>query len=152
MTRAVNNSVEHKLNERTGKFCPSYVERRRVSDICNAIYGTRERNFQIEAKLEEDKQQFCCSKYLKVENCSSRMHKMCAIPQLISTPLNAIPTVEHHSRRSHTQCEHSYWQGQWVGCFSFFKIKNSLKIAVGILQLVSQVAHTASCARWESGY
>ena len=68
----------------------------------------REMNFQIEAKLKEDKQQFCCSKYLKVENCSSRMHKMCAIPQLISTPLNAIPTVEHHSRRSHTQCERSY--------------------------------------------
>ena len=68
----------------------------------------REMNFQIEAKLKEDKQQFCCSKYLKVENCSSRMHKMCVIPQLISTPLNAIPTVEHHRRRSHTQCEHSY--------------------------------------------
>ena len=33
---------------------------------------------------------------------------MCAIPQLVSTPLNNIPTVEQF-RRSHPQCEHSYW-------------------------------------------
>ena len=42
---------------------------------------------------------------------------MCAIPQLIPAPLNpirAIPIVEHF-RRSHPQCEHSYWQGIWVG-------------------------------------
>ena len=37
----------------------------------------------------------------------SRMPKMCAIPQLVSAPLNPIPTVEHF-RRSHPQCEHSY--------------------------------------------
>ena len=34
---------------------------------------------------------------------------MCAIPQLVSAPLNPIPTVEHF-RRSHPQCEHSYGQ------------------------------------------
>ena len=39
----------------------------------------------------------------------SRMPKMCAIPQLVSAPLNPIPTVEHF-RRSHPQCEHSYGQ------------------------------------------
>ena len=27
VTRAVKNSLEHKLNQRTGKFCPLYVER-----------------------------------------------------------------------------------------------------------------------------
>ena len=37
----------------------------------------------------------------------SRMPKMYAIPQLVSAPLNPIPTVEHF-RRSHPQCEHSY--------------------------------------------
>ena len=39
----------------------------------------------------------------------SRMPKMCAIPQLVSAPLNSIPIVEHF-RRSHPQCEHSYGQ------------------------------------------
>ena len=34
---------------------------------------------------------------------------MRAIPQLVSAPLNPIPTVEHF-RRSHPQCEHSYGQ------------------------------------------
>ena len=42
------------------------------------------------------------------------MPEMCAIPQLVAAPLNPIPIVEH-SRRSHPQCEHSYWQGIWVG-------------------------------------
>ena len=32
---------------------------------------------------------------------------MCATPQLVSAPLNPIPTAEH-LRRSHPQCEHSY--------------------------------------------
>ena len=35
-----------------------------------------------------------------------RMPKMCAIPQLVSAPLNPIATVEHF-RRSHPQGEHS---------------------------------------------
>ena len=39
----------------------------------------------------------------------SRMPKMCAIPQLVSAPLNPIPTVEHF-RKSHPQCKHSYGQ------------------------------------------
>ena len=39
----------------------------------------------------------------------SRMPKMCAIPQLVSAPLNPIPTVEHFKRR-HPQFEHSYGQ------------------------------------------
>ena len=34
---------------------------------------------------------------------------MCAILQLVSAPLNPIPTAEHF-RRSHPQCEHSYGQ------------------------------------------
>ena len=34
---------------------------------------------------------------------------MCTIPQLVSAPLNPIPT-EKHFRRSHPQCEHSYGQ------------------------------------------
>ena len=37
----------------------------------------------------------------------SRMPKMCAIPQLVSAPLNPIPSVEHF-RRNHPQSEHSY--------------------------------------------
>ena len=37
----------------------------------------------------------------------SRMPKMCAIPQLVSAPLNPIPIAEHF-RRSHPQCERSY--------------------------------------------
>ena len=37
------------------------------------------------------------------------MPKMCAIPQLVSAPLNPIPIAEHF-RRSHPQCEHSYCQ------------------------------------------
>ena len=36
----------------------------------------------------------------------SRMPKMCAILQLVSAPLNPIPTAEHF-RRSHPQCEHN---------------------------------------------
>ena len=32
---------------------------------------------------------------------------MCAIPQLVSAPLNPIPIAEHF-RRSHPQYEHSY--------------------------------------------
>ena len=35
------------------------------------------------------------------------MPKVCAIPQLVSAPLNPIPIAEHF-RRSHPQCEHSY--------------------------------------------
>ena len=34
---------------------------------------------------------------------------MCAIPQLVSAPLNPIPIVEHF-RRSHPLSEHSYLQ------------------------------------------
>jgi len=34
---------------------------------------------------------------------------MCAIPQLVSAPLNPIPIAEHF-RRSHPQSEHSYGQ------------------------------------------
>ena len=43
----------------------------------------------------------------------SRMPKMCAIPQLVSAPLNPIPTVEHF-RRSDPQCEHSYGQHMYM--------------------------------------
>ena len=39
----------------------------------------------------------------------SRMHKMRAIPQLVSAPLNLIPIAEHF-RRSHPPCEHSHGQ------------------------------------------
>lgn len=39
---------------------------------------------------------------------------MCAIPQLVSAPLYPISKVKH-VRRSHLQCEHSYWQGMWIG-------------------------------------
>ena len=35
----------------------------------------------------------------------SRMPKMCAIPQLVSAPLNRIPIAEHF-RRSHPQLFH----------------------------------------------
>ena len=41
------------------------------------------------------------------------MPKMCAIPQLVSAPLNPIPMVEHF-RRSHPQCEHSYGQHIYI--------------------------------------
>ena len=34
---------------------------------------------------------------------------MCAIPQLVSAPLNPIPIAEHF-RRSHPPCEHSHRQ------------------------------------------
>ena len=44
---------------------------------------------------------------------NSRMPKMCAIPQLVSTPLNPIPTIEHF-RRSYPQCEHSYGQHMYM--------------------------------------
>ena len=40
---------------------------------------------------------------------TSRIPKMCAIPQLVSAPLNPIPIAEHF-RRSDPQCEHSYGQ------------------------------------------
>lgn len=39
---------------------------------------------------------------------------MCAIPQLVSAPLYPIPNVIHVTGR-HLQCEHSYWQGMWIG-------------------------------------
>ena len=38
---------------------------------------------------------------------------MCGIPQLVSAPLNPIPTAEHF-RRSHPQCEHSYGQHIYI--------------------------------------
>ena len=43
----------------------------------------------------------------------SRMPKMCTIPQLVSAPLNPIPTAENF-RRSHPQCEHSYGQHTYI--------------------------------------
>ena len=43
----------------------------------------------------------------------SRMPKMCAIPQLVSAPLNPIQSVEHF-RGSHPQCEHSYGQHMYM--------------------------------------
>ena len=46
---------------------------------------------------------------------NSRMPKTCAIPQLGSAQLNPLPFVEHSSRRSHPQCEHSFSQGLGVG-------------------------------------
>ena len=45
----------------------------------------------------------------------SRMPKTCAIPQLGSAQLNPLPFVEHSSKRSHPQCEHSFSQGLGVG-------------------------------------
>ena len=42
---------------------------------------------------------------------------MCAIPQLVSAPLNPIPIAEHF-RRSHPQCEHSYGQHIYMKFFS----------------------------------
>ena len=42
-----------------------------------------------------------------------RMPKMCAIPQLVSAPLNPISTIEHF-RRSYPQCEHSYGQHMYM--------------------------------------
>ena len=39
--------------------------------------------------------------------------KMCAIPQLVSAPLNPIPTVGHF-RRSYPQREHSYGQHMYM--------------------------------------
>ena len=42
------------------------------------------------------------------------MPKMCTIPQLVWSPLNSTPTVEH-SRWSHPRCENSYRQGERVG-------------------------------------
>ena len=44
---------------------------------------------------------------------TSRIPKMCAIPQLVSAPLNPIPTAEHF-RRSHPQCEDTYSYGQYI--------------------------------------
>ena len=43
----------------------------------------------------------------------SKMPKMCAIPQLVSAPLNPIPTVEHF-RRSYPKCECSYGQHKFA--------------------------------------
>ena len=37
------------------------------------------------------------------------MPKMCAIPQLVSAPLNTIPIAEHF-RGSHPQCKHNHGQ------------------------------------------
>ena len=58
-------------------------------------------------------------KYICVATVS-RMPKMCAIPQLVSAPLNPIPIAEHF-RRSHPQREHSY--GQHI----FMREENSAK-------------------------
>ena len=54
----------------------------------------------------------------------SRMPKMCAIPQLVSAPLNPIPTVEHF-RRSLPQCEHSYTQHIHMSEEKYIKLTNS---------------------------
>ena len=54
----------------------------------------------------------------------SRMPKMCAIPQLVSAPLNPIPTVEHF-RRSHRQREHSYGQHIYMSEEKHMKLTNS---------------------------
>ena len=43
----------------------------------------------------------------KSSNCSSVGCLKCAIPQLVSAPLDPIPIAEHF-RRSHPQSEHSY--------------------------------------------
>ena len=40
--------------------------------------------------------------------------KMCDIPQLVWAPLNPRSIVDHF-RRSHPQCEHSYWQSSLRG-------------------------------------
>ena len=53
------------------------------------------------------------TEYICVALFISRMHKMCGIPQLVSTPLNPIPIAEHF-RRSHPQCEHSYGQHMYM--------------------------------------
>ena len=42
----------------------------------------------------------------------NRMPKMCAIPQLVSAPLNPIPTVEHFRRSRHI---HIYeWDNTYI--------------------------------------
>ena len=53
----------------------------------------------------------------------------CAIPQLLSAPLNPIPSVERQFRRSHPQCEHGYWQGIRVHML-WVKIKFRLKFFI----------------------
>ena len=51
---------------------------------------------------------------------------MCAIPQLISAPLNPIPTAEHF-RRNHPQCEHSYGQHIYIlQYFTYFTYAQSV--------------------------
>ena len=58
--------------------------------------------------LKEDRQQIVVARNIeKSQLFISGMPKMCAIPQLVSAPLNPIPVVEHF-RSSHPQCEHSY--------------------------------------------
>ena len=60
----------------------------------------------------------------------SRMPKMCAIPQLVSAPLNPIPIVEHF-RRSHPQREHSYGQHIYIykslDCIKHLDARNTSK-------------------------
>ena len=74
------------------------------------IYGSSEYSLDNKLKIEfkvDRLQIIVVAKNITVlQLFISRMPKMCAIPQLVSAPLNPIPTVEHF-RRSHSQCEHS---------------------------------------------
>ena len=107
-------SEESTHNFSNGKFYNSKISR----EIENfKIDMLSVRDFTVTSKtkiyiiLSEQTANNCCVlkylKYLKSQRFISRMPKMCAIPQLVSAPLNPIPIVEHF-RRSHPLSEHSY--------------------------------------------
>ena len=68
---------------------------------------------KLEIVFKEDRLQIIvvAKKYIYVSQLFiSRMPKMRAIPQLVSAPLNPIPIIAEHFRRSHPLCENRRWQ------------------------------------------
>ena len=103
--------VKHSVHLRRLKKCRKYSPAARVFYISFKFSNTRRvlSHFNIQFKVDRLQIIVVAKNMIVLQLFISRMPKMCAIPQLVSAPLNPIPTVEHF-RRSHPQCEHSYGQ------------------------------------------
>jgi len=93
----------------------SFVQSKRENNLMllhEVIRLFNARTYPAKYKFKVDRLQsiVVAKKYIYVSQLFiSRMPKMCAIPQLVSAPLNPTPIAEHF-RRSHPPCEHSRGQ------------------------------------------
>ena len=97
-------AIKHSVHLRRLKKCRKYSPVARVFYISFVFSNTRRvlSHFNIQIKVDRLQIIVVAKNIIVLQLFISRMPKMSAIPQLVSAPLNPIPTVEHF-RRHHPQ-------------------------------------------------